>query len=1641
MSMLLRPQLIEGWKPKTNVIDQLSKHNRQSTARFAGERSDRQWMLKAYTMEKSYLTDLICPKGGPNFLFAKATSDESTLGIEGKSTLNFKSHEIILGKQHRASYKSKTENSISLPLHLLQMDLFGPTFVKSLMKKMYYVVVTDDYSRFTWVFFLATKDETSGILKSFMTGIENLVDHKVKIIRCDNGTKFKNKEINQFYEMKGILRQFSVARNPQQNEVAERRNRTLIEAARTMLADSKLPTTFSAKAVSTTCYVQNRVLVVKPYNNTPYELFHGRTPTLSFMRPFRCSVTILNTIDHLGKFNGKADEGFFVGYSLNSKAFRVFNSRTRIMEENLHIRFRENTHNVVGSGPDWLFDIHALTRTMNYKPIVAGTQSNGFAGTKASDNVGQARKEIEAGKDYILLPLWTTDLLFSKDPKSSQDDGSKPSDDDGKKVDDDLREESKSNDQEMNDDVNNTNNVNAASTNEVNATGEDISIELQDDPNMPALEDISVNDFSSDDEDVGVEADLNNLDTTIQVSPILTTRIHTDHPLDQVIRDLQSATQTKKMIKNLEEHGNKNDDRGIVIRNKARLVAQGHTQEEGIDYDEFFTPIIEEEVYVCQPPRFEDSDFPDKVYKVEKALYILHQAPTAWFETLSTYLLENRFQRGKIDKTLFIKRLKGDILMVQVYVDDIIFGLTKELLKQKKDDIFISQDKYVTEILKKFGFTDVKTTRTPMETQKPLLKDEDGEEVDVHMYRYQVNPKISHLHAVKRIFRYLKGQPRLGLWYLKDSPFDLVAYTDSDYAGCKKQTVVANSITKAEYVAALSCFYVSCIEQFWTAGVVKKINGETKIHALVDGKKLVVTKASTRRDLQQADEGGVNYDVDGGMWMVASAAGGGQPTTTVARVGRSGAREGGKEEGGDMGYEKISQKLMFYKAFFSPQWKFLIHTVLQSLSSKTTACNEFSSTMASAVICLATNQKFNFSKFIFEGMLRNLDNVTTKFLMYPRFVQLFVNQQMEGMPTHKRKYIAPCHTKKVFGNMKRVGKDFSGNVTPLFPTMVVQNQAQTPTITETSTPTTTTIPTSIPTTIIQPTPSQPQKKHPRKHKRKATKVPQPSEPSHIADEAVYKDMEDRLVRAATTASSLEAEQDSGNINKTRSKATPNKHGSQGTRSGGGPRCQETMGVLLLKLGLREYLNFLMIYDSQEIESLEKKVKRLERSKKSRSHKLKRLYKVGLTTRIESSKEEDLGEDASKHGRISAIDADKDITMVIPFVDEQDVEMSEKEEDVALNAAKDGLNANDEVTVEEITLAQALQKMKSTTPKAKGAVIQEREQGISIKEQTRQHVQGKGKEKMIEPKRPLKKKDQIRLDEKTALRLQAQFDEEERFAKEEAQKIEKANIALIEEWDNIQAKIDTDYQLAERLQAEEQEELSVKEKTKLLKQLLDTRRKHFAEKRIEEKRNKPPTKAQQRKIMCNYLKNMEGYLKFKDFDVIQKIFDKAFKRVNTFDDYTTELLEELMQIIPDEEEVAIDAIPLAVKSPKIVGWKIYKKGKKSYYQIIRADGKSQMYMIFSHMLKSFDREDLEDLYKLVKAKYGSNKPVEDLDLLLWGDLVHSVILQSAQIYMLVEKRYPLTPPTLTQMLEKKFIIDYESEMAYQLIKSIVKLLEK
>ncbi|GJT85947.1 putative ribonuclease H-like domain-containing protein [Tanacetum coccineum] len=439
-----------------------------------------------------------------------------------------------------------------------------------------------------------------------------------------------------------------------------------------------------------------------------------------------------------------------------------------------------------------------------------------------------------------------------------------------------------------------------------------------------------------DDGEEGMVHDFNNLPTEVAVSPIPTLRIHNIHPQSQILGDPKSSVQTRSRVTSEANFRSKctskvigqkwvyrrsnRDERGVVVRNKARLVAQGHRQEEGIDYDEVFAPVarieairlflafasfmgfivyqmdvksaflygtIDEEVYVSQPPGFVDPDHPKKVYKVVKALYGLHQAPRAWYATLSTFLEEHGYRRGTIDKTLFIKKDKKDIMLVQVYVDDIIFGSTKkswcdefealmkgrfqmssmgELIfflglqvKQKTDGIFISQDKYVADMLKKFDLASVKTAITPMETKMALTKDEEADDVDVHLYRsmigslmyltasrpdimfavcvcsrFQVTPKTSHLNAVKRIFKYLKGKPNLGLWYPRESSFDLEAFSDSDYAGanldrksttggcqflgsrliswqCKKQTIVATSTTEAEYVAAANC----CGQVLW----------------------------------------------------------------------------------------------------------------------------------------------------------------------------------------------------------------------------------------------------------------------------------------------------------------------------------------------------------------------------------------------------------------------------------------------------------------------------------------------------------------------------------------------------------------------------------------------------------------------------------------------------------------------------------------------------------------------------------------------------------------------------------------------------------------------------------------------------------
>nr|GEV20047.1 retrovirus-related Pol polyprotein from transposon TNT 1-94 [Tanacetum cinerariifolium] len=448
--------------------------------------------------------------------------------------------------------------------------------------------------------------------------------HKVKIIKSDNGTEFKNHELIEFYGLKGIKREYSNPRTPQQNGVAERKNKTLIKASRTMLADSFLPTTFWAEADNTTCYVLNRVLVTKPQNKTPYDLLTGIQPIISYLRPFGCHVTILNTIDQLGKFDEKSDLGFLVGYSLNSKAFRVYNLETQRVEENLHVNFLETKTNVAEKGHAWMFDLDYLTNSINYEPISVENQANKSAGTKEANNSADSQVE----------QIFLEELEKLKRHEKEANDAAEP-----------LRKEA----------THDIHNANTSSMNLLNTISTPLSIvgpsrafndgepSYLDDPSMPHLKDIYT---------------------------ILSKGIFTDSFYDDKV-------------------WNKKDEKGVVVRNKARLVPQGHKQEEGIDYDDIFAPVAKIEAiriflafasymgFIVYQMDMKNPKFPNKVYKVMKALYGLHQALRAC----------------------------------------------------------------------------VKTASTPIETQKPLVKDEEAADVDVHLYRFQVTPKTSNLQAVKRIFR------------------------------------------------------------------------------------------------------------------------------------------------------------------------------------------------------------------------------------------------------------------------------------------------------------------------------------------------------------------------------------------------------------------------------------------------------------------------------------------------------------------------------------------------------------------------------------------------------------------------------------------------------------------------------------------------------------------------------------------------------------------------------------------------------------------------------------------------------------------------------------------------------------------------
>nr|GEX86944.1 uncharacterized mitochondrial protein AtMg00810-like [Tanacetum cinerariifolium] len=933
---------------------------------------------------------------------------------------------------------------------------------------------------------------------------------------------------------------------------------------------------------------------------------------------------------------------------------------------------------------------------------------------------------------------------------------------------------------------------------------------------------------------------------------------------------------------------------------------------------DFLYGTIEEEVYVCQPPGFKDPNYPDKVHKVVKALYGLHQAPKA------------------------------------------------------------CQDKYVAEILRKFGLTDGKLASTPIDTEKPLLKDPDGEDVDVHTYRsmigslmyltssrpnimfavsacarFQVTPKALHLHAVKRIFGYLKGKPHLSLWYPKDSPFNLVAYSDSDCAGasldwksttggcqflgcqliswqCKKQIVVATSSTKADYVAAASC----CAQVLWIQ------------NQLLDYG-LIVTAVSSQFLLFDASKGfdqiidflnasSIKYALTVNPNIYVSCIKQFWTSILVKKSIDCLPNEEIFTELSRMGYEKPSTKLTFYKAFFSPQWKFLIHTILQCMSAKRTSWNKFISSMASAVICLSTGRKFNFSKYIF-GSLNS----------------------------------SPALTQKVFANMRRPGKGFSKVDTPMLEGMIVAQQdddvanegaasvfvddvlaaADEPTI-PSPTPTTPPPPPSQDppsTSQVQPTPPP----SPIVQAPSTQQQPPPSQDAEISMDLLHTLLETCIT---LTRRSKHLEQDK-------------------------------------------------ISQAPEIAKLKQRVKKLETTNKLKMSKLRRLKKVGTSQRFSISNDTVM-DDISKQGRIIAsMDADVDVTL-------KDVADIAKEVvvDAEIEEMSDvqGRQTESQAQIYQIDLEHTDKVLSMQNGELEPVELQEVVEVVTTaKLMTEVVTAASATITVVDTANPV------------ALTFTT--------APSAARRRKGVVIRDPEETATPSTIIHTEPKSKDKgkgILVEEPKPLKKKEKE------------DNAVMRYQALKRKPQTEAQAINNKMIYLRNMAGfkmdYFKGMKYDDIQKVAKKQ-----KLDQEVAELKRHL-QIVPnDEDDIYTEATPLARKVP-IVEYEIYIENNKPYYKIIRADGSPRLFLSFLSLLMNFDREDLQVLWQLVKERFAYFKPKNFSDDFLLTTLTHMFEKPDvqAQMILLVDRRHLLTRFTLDQMLNNVILdVEEESEVSLELLRFV------
>ncbi|GJY11603.1 hypothetical protein Tco_0380912 [Tanacetum coccineum] len=875
---------------------------------------------------------------------------------------------------------------------------------------------------------------------------------------------------------------------------------------------------------------------------------------------------------------------------------------------------------------------------------------------------------------------------------------------------------------------------------------------------------------------------------------------------------------------------------------------------------------------------------------------------------------------------------------------------------------------------------------------------------------------------------------------------NLVAYLEKSNENAEfHQIVDFLSTCSINYALTVSpTIYASYIEQFWNTATSKTVNSVKQIHVIVDDKAVVITESSVRNDLLFHDKDGITCLTNDKKFENLAL----------------------------MGYEQLSTKLTFQKGSFSPQWKFLIHTILHCISSKSTGWNEFSTNLASADICLAKGQNFNFSKLIFDGMLRNLDS--KKFLMYPRFLQLFLNNLLKDLPEpFNDTYDTPSHTKKVFSNMTRQSKGFSGKFTPLFDSMLVQNHAPegegsaiphepqpTPSISQpnVSEPQTAPLQTETPPTV--------------------TELPQTSVPLDLgADEAVHKEEVNSVERAITTDVSLVTAQDSGSpkcqesmrvaLAQTRSKRVLEKPNEPplleghtfGSREGimehtfelmdtipptpydspltGGYTYGSGKGRLKLKELMaictklsKQVLDLKKEKDAQamKILKLKQRVKKLERKRKSSfSHPRTRIY-----MQVESSDDDLDEEDASEQGRKS--DKTKSMFKDSDF-DVLDDDMKNIEGELVNTATARVSDVRAPVTTagvaistveprtppttaatafidEDLTITQTLVKMRSEKAKEKGVDFRD---GVLVEE---------------EPEKPdkVKRRDQGLAQIESDVELAQILHEEElaeldRAQKEKQKQEEATNAALAEEFDEIQARMDADHELVVRLTHEEQEKYTIKERATLLAEYFERRKKQLAVERAEAIRNKPPTRAQVGNKMITYLKQMEDGSNTK----------KAGKRIKRIADSTSKQKSPKKFKAIKEQESAESNAEAAARSD----YEQEKEELRIWLAVVPDEDEtvdpellSVKYPIVDWESQNLGSVDMEDIHGDLKKLYENCG-------------VYSLLMDDTLtcFNMLVEKRYPLIKEMLKKMLNWKLEADAESTMAFELLKFIKSQVEE